>query len=102
MDQQVFFRVSSHGYRFEGKVFDEVGIILPVKAGGRAELQIVRENIAERLYRITGAGIYADSVAAGITAPIRRSLLNAQVTGQDTVIAIPYLGRLYWFWGDTF
>lgn len=102
MGQEVFFRVSSHGYRFEGRVFDEAGIILPVKPGGRAELRVVRENIAERLYRITGAGIYADSIAAGLSVPIRRPLLNAKVTGQDTVIATPYLGRLYWFWGDTF
>ncbi len=102
MGQEVFFHVSSHGYRFEAKVFDEAGIILAVKPGGRAELRVVRENIAERLYRITGAGIYEDSVAAGISVPIHRPNLNAKVTGQDTVIAIPYLGKIYWFWGDTF
>ena len=102
MGQQVLFQVRSHGYRFEGKVFDESGVILAVKPGGSEELLVVRENIAERLYRITGAGIYADTVAAGMPAPIRQPLLNGKVTGQDTAIAIPYRGRIYWFWGDTF
>jgi hypothetical protein len=102
MGRDVFFQVRSHGYRFDKRAFDEPGIILPVKPGGRAELRMVRENIAERLYRITGAGIYADSVAAGAPVPIRQPLLNGKVTGQDTVIAIPYRGRIYWFWGDTF
>jgi hypothetical protein len=101
MGQSVFFSVRSDGYRFEQRVQDETGIILPVKPGGRAQLHIVRENIAERLYRITGAGIYADSVAAGMAVPLRRPLLNGKVTGQDTAIAIPYRGKIYWFWGDT-
>ena len=102
MGQDVFFQVRSHGYRFEQKAKDDDGIAFAVKPGGRAELRIVRENIAERLYRITGAAIYVDTVAAGLPAPIRRPLLNAKVTGQDTVIAIPYRGKIYWFWGDTF
>lgn len=101
MGRDVFFGVTSHGYRFEHVVFDETGIILSVKPGGSAEIRVVRENIAERLYRITGAGIYADSVAAGLSVPIRQPLLNAGVTGQDTALAIPYRGRIYWFWGDT-
>jgi hypothetical protein len=33
--------------------------------------------------------------------PIREPLLNAKVVGQDSVQAIPYKGKLYWFWGDT-
>jgi hypothetical protein len=103
MGRDVFFEVQSHGYRFEEKVsgIDENGVILPVRPGGHAEIRIVRENIAERLYRITGAGIYADSIAAGVQVPIRRPLLNGKVVGQDTAIAIPYRGNIYWFWGDT-
>jgi len=27
--------------------------------------------------------------------------LNAQVTGQDTVLAVPFQDKVYWFWGDT-
>lgn len=99
--QDVFFEVRSDGYGFDEQIFDQRGKIIRVRSGGRTQFRIRRENIAERIYRITGAGIYADSVAAGVPVPIRNPLLNGKVTGQDTVIAIPYNGRIYWFWGDT-
>ncbi|MBW3624470.1 MAG: DUF4185 domain-containing protein, partial [Armatimonadetes bacterium] len=54
-----------------------------------------------RLYRVTGEGIYRDSVLAGRDAPTRQPLLNAQVVGQDTVDNAIYRGQLFWIWGDT-
>src|SRR5258708_4710933 len=61
MGRNVFFEIHSHGYTFEerGIVFGP-GKNLRVTSGERVQLKIRRENIAERLYRITGAGIYAD------------------------------------------
>src|SRR5262249_33668283 len=64
-------------------------------------VSIRRINIAERLYRLTGAGIYRDSVLAGWPVPIRAPLLNGQVFGCDGTISAVYRGQLYWFWGDT-
>jgi hypothetical protein len=69
--------------------------------GGRAEIKLKRLQIAERLYRVTGAGIYRDSLLSGLPTPLKHPVLNAQVLGQDTVIVTPYRGRLFWFWGDT-
>jgi hypothetical protein len=97
----VFFRVRSHGYEFLQKFFDETGARLAVASGGHAELKIHRMNIAERLYRITGAGIYQDSVMAGLPVPISQPLLNGGVIGQDTVSTAIYRGRIFWIWGDT-
>ncbi len=57
--------------------------------------------MAERLYRVTGEGIYRDSILVGQAPPLRHPLLNGKVVGQDTVLSIPYRGKLYWFWGDT-
>jgi len=37
----------------------------------------------------------------GEKATIAEPLLNGSVLGQDTVMAVKYLGKLYWFWGDT-
>lgn len=74
---------------------------LTVKPGGSATIKLNRINIAERLYRITGEGIYHDSVLLGQRTPLKRPLLNGQVLGQDTVIATLYRGRIYWCWGDT-
>jgi hypothetical protein len=101
MNREVFFHVRSHGYEFPKDGFGYHGVRLTPKAGGSAVLKIKRLNLAERLYRVTGEGIYRDSVLAGRPIPLREPLLNGAVLGQDTVMAIPYRGRIYWFWGDT-
>ncbi|HOS92533.1 MAG TPA: hypothetical protein PLD23_00015 [Armatimonadota bacterium] len=101
MGQRVFFHISSHGYEYPADGFGNRGIALDVTPGGRAEVRVHRVNIAERLYRLTGAGIYRDSVILGEPVPVRQPLLNARVTGQDSALAIPWRGRIYWFFGDT-
>ena len=99
--QDVYFHVSSPGYVFPADGFGNRGVTLRPAPGGTATIKLRRLNIAERLYRETGEGIYRDSVRLGRPAPLQRPLLNAQVVGQDTVIVTPYRGKLYWFWGDT-
>jgi hypothetical protein len=98
----VIFSVKSHGYEFQERVFDEPAKRVHVQPGRHAELKVRRVNIAERLYRVTGADIYRDSVLAGLPVPIAQPLLNGGVTGQDTNISVPYQGRLFWCYGDTF
>jgi hypothetical protein len=58
MNQEVFFSINSHGYRFEKMFFDKPGVVLKVVPGGSALLPLKRLNIAVRLYRVTGEGIY--------------------------------------------
>lgn len=102
MGQEVLFHVSSHGYQYEGHAFgDEPSVVLRLQPGAGKELKVHRVAIAERFYRVTGAGIYQDTVAAGMPPPIRKPLWNAGVLGQDTVVTAPYRGRLFWIWGDT-
>ena len=101
MDQRVFFWVKSHGYTFEKDGFGYEGQALDIKPGGQATLRVERINIAERLYRITGQGIYRDSVLCGDTPPIEQPVLNGQVTGQDSVQRVIYRGQIHWFWADT-
>jgi len=101
MDRTVFFYVKSHGYEFPKDGFGFRGKALPVAEGGSARLKIKRINIAERLYRVTGAGVYRDSVLTGHAVPVRRPVLNGQVLGSDSVLSAVYQGRIYWFWGDT-
>jgi len=97
----VFFHVSSHGYEFPKDGFGYRGKALVVRAGESARLKIRRINVAERLYRVTGGGIYRDSVLLGRPAPISAPLLNARVLGSDSVVNAVYRGKIYWFWGDT-
>jgi len=101
LDRRVFFYVKSHGYEFPADGFGFRGTTLDVTAGGSAQITINRINIAERLYRVTGAGIYRDSVLLQRPTPIEYPLLNAGVLGSDSTVSAVFQGRLYWFWGDT-
>lgn len=101
MDQDVFFFVRSHGYAYPKDGFENAGLKLRTTPGGRAEIRINRVNIAQRLYRITGAGIYRDSVLLGDRPPVAQPLLNGGVLGQDSVQTAVYRGMIYWFYGDT-
>ncbi len=99
--QTAYFHVRSHGYEYPADGFGFRGKALRVVPGESVTLELKRTSVAERLYRVTGAGIYRDSVLLGREAPIERPLLNAQVTGSDSVNTVVYRGRVYWFWGDT-
>ena len=101
MGKPVFFHVWSHGYEYPKDGFGFRGQTLQTTAGGSATIKIKRQNIAERLYRITGGDIYRDSVLVGKPVPIQAPLLNAQVVGSDGGVNVIYRSKIYWFWGDT-
>ncbi|MHC4509904.1 MAG: hypothetical protein ACYTAO_13240, partial [Planctomycetota bacterium] len=101
MDREVFFFIESHGYEFPKDGFGFRGTRLKTTPGGSAIIKIDRLNIAERLYRITGQGIYSDSILTGHPVPLKNPVLNGQVIGQDSVYTCIYHGRLFWLWGDT-
>lgn len=101
MNADVFFNVRSHGYEFPADGFGIRGVRLRTTPGAKAELKLPRMNIAERLYRITGVGTYRDTVLLGLKPPTANPLLNANVTGQDSVLNVIYRGKLVWIWGDT-
>jgi hypothetical protein len=94
MNQDVLFGVRSYGY-------SQLGTTLHPTSGDSVTVAIDRTNRAERLYRVTGTGIYRDSVLVGASVPIAQPLLNANVRGQDSVQAVVYKDQIYWFWGDT-
>ncbi len=99
--QSVFFHIRSHGYEFPKDGFGNAGKALKVLAGAREPIRVKRRNVAERLYRITGEGIYRDSVLLREKTPLAEPLSSGRVAGQDSAFAVPYRGRLHWFWGDT-
>ncbi|MCL4202328.1 MAG: hypothetical protein KJ000_07520 [Pirellulaceae bacterium] len=101
MGQQLFFFVRSHGYEFPKDGFGYAGVRLQVAAGQRATIKMKRQNLAERLYRVTGEGIYRDSVLLGESTPLAEPLGSGKVAGQDSVFGELYRGKIFWFWGDT-
>jgi hypothetical protein len=100
-NRKVFFSITSHGYEVDKDGLGFRGKALEVTEGGSADIVVRRLNIARRLYRVTGAGIYRDSVLTGDPVPIREPLLNAKVFGQDSMVNAVYQGKIHWFWGDT-
>ncbi|HXG61546.1 MAG TPA: hypothetical protein VNO22_09235 [Planctomycetota bacterium] len=101
LGERVFFYVESPGYEFPADGFGYRGTAIDTAPGGRAVLKVRRVQIAERLYRITGQGLYHHSARAGLPVPLRRPQLNARVMGQDSTLAVVHRGRIRWFWGDT-
>lgn len=101
LGRRVFFQLRSHGYDIPKDAFGGVGISLQTTPGGKAEVKLKRRNLAERIYRITGQGLYSDSIRLGYKTPLEQPTINGLVLGQDSTMAIPYRGRIRWFWGDT-
>lgn len=98
---EVFLRIRSDGYEFEHETPFGRGVNVRIEPGKAQEIRIRRTMIAERLYRLTGEGIYRDSVLAGLSTATKEPLLNGRVVGQDTVSAAIYRGKIFWIWGDT-
>jgi hypothetical protein len=96
MDQNVQFEIKGHGYTYSGGTLS-----LFAQRGGGKTLVLDRQNVATRLYRITGSGLYSHSTRLGLPSPVASPLLNTDVTGQDSAIVIPYRDELFWIWGDT-
>lgn len=99
--REVFFHVRSHGYAIKKDGFGFAGARITPKAGQVSEIKITRKNVAERLCRLTGEGLYRDSALLGHKAPLPDPLNPGRVGGQDTVQAAIYRDKVYWLWGDT-
>ncbi len=101
MNVPVYFKVTSHGYEFSKDGLGFQGKRLTTTPGKTAKIRIKRVNLAERLCRLTGAGLYHHSLRAGLPVPIKQPLLNAKVLGSDSVHTAIFHDKLYWLWGDT-
>ena len=88
------FEVFSHGYAPRQ-------LEVTLTEGGRSDVLLERRMPAERLYRLTGGGLYRDSVLLGEPVPVREPLLNAQVVGLDSTHSAVHDSRVFWVWGDT-
>ncbi len=94
MGTTVHFDVIGHGYA-------ATSANLLADEGDTATIQVTRVNIAERLYRVTGGGIYRDSVLLDEATPVAAPLINRQVFGQDSTLTAVYQSKIFWIWGDT-
>jgi len=102
MEQKVFFYVNGQGYNYPRDLFGYRGLVLTPIEGDSALVKVTRTCIAERLYRVTGSGIYRDSHILGLPIPIKQPLLSGKVLGQDSNLSTVYRNKIFWLWGDTF
>lgn len=101
MGREIFFSVRSHGYEVSKDGFGIAGARITPQADKPAEIKITRRTVAERLCRLTGEGLYRDSLLLGYKPPLAESPNPGRVAGQDSIQAAVYRGKVYWFWGDT-
>src|SRR4029077_3832895 len=101
MGREVFFTVKSNGYEVKKDGFGYAGARVTPRAGQVSEIKIIRKNVAERLCRLTGEGLFRDSVLLGHKTPLPDPLSPGLVAGQDSIQAAIYRGKVYCFWGDT-
>ncbi|MFC5453590.1 hypothetical protein [Prosthecobacter fluviatilis] len=101
MNRAVYFSVRGPGYTMPKDGFGFTGVRLKPVAGKSEEVKVLRTNIAERLCRLTGQGIYRDSVLLGHEPPLPSPNLSADVMGLDSVQVVPWKGRYFWIFGDT-
>jgi hypothetical protein len=95
--RSIVFSVTSDGYALPSGST----VTLTATAASAATVTLTRRYAGERLYRITGQGIYRDSVLLGLTTPTAAPNINGLVMGQDTPSTFVYGGKLYWLWQDT-
>jgi hypothetical protein len=101
MDRDVFFSISAPGYEYPRDERDIAGIRVRTVPGQRVSVPITRTNIAERLYRTTGQGIFRDSKLLGLPTPLDGVADTDIVLGQDSVQAVVWGREVFWLWGDT-
>ena len=103
MNRKVFFHIASHGYEYPADGFGHARHDARSHARrAHATVKIKRLNIAERCTASPArASTATASWPARVPIPIHEPLLNAQVTGQDSIQAAIYHNKIYWIWGDT-
>ena len=100
MGREVWFSLGGPGYEKPKDGFGFTGVRVTLGAGQTTTVRMKRTNIAERLGRLTGQGMYNFSELLGLPTPLP-NLNPAGVMGQDSVQAVPYRDGIFWLWGDT-
>ena len=101
MNENIYFRIIGQGYEQPPDFLGQRGVALKTVPGDSAIVRVNRTEVAERMYRSTGAGIYRDSELLGIHSPIKNPLLNGRVLGQDSNLSLIFRNKIFWIWGDT-
>jgi len=101
MGREIYLSVRSHGYEPDKDGFGFSGVRITPHVDKPVEIKLHRKIVAERLCRLTGEGLYRDSLLLGHKVPFSTSPARGMVAGQDSIQAAIYRDKVYCFWGDT-
>ncbi len=97
MNKKVWFYVNSPGYKIiSNDIFGFQGLTIETKQSEESVILMNRLNIAKRLYRHSGYGIYRDSILLKKKIPIKEGLLENNVFGLDSTFVNIFKGKLRW------
>lgn len=97
LDREVWLTVEADGYELPRDGFGFSGIRVTPRWGQSVTIQVKRVQLAQRLGRLTGGGIFAHSLRLGQ----QRDWKESGVFGSDSVQLARHRDRLHWVWGDT-
>jgi len=97
MNRETWVDVLGHGYEVPPDGFGMRGFRIVPRPNTSHTIHVVRKNIAQRLGRLTGSGLLAESQKLGEYLEWKES----PITGCDSVQMTEYQGRAFWNWGDT-
>jgi hypothetical protein len=97
MGRQTWFFVDGRGYEVPKDGFGNRGVRLTPQPGETLRVEVKRTIIAKRIGRLTGAGLFAESVKCGDDP----KLAESGVLGADSVQTAVHNGKHFWLWGDT-
>jgi hypothetical protein len=97
MGKETWLGVTSHGYTVKKDGFGFQGVRITPQPGKTVKVEVERLNIAKRLGRLTGAGLFAESQKTGKDLDWPES----GIVGSDSVQNAVYDGKMFWAWGDT-
>ena len=92
-----WFDVIGHGYEVPKDGFGMRGVRLTPEPGKTLRVEVTRINIARRMGRLTGGGLFAESQRLGS----EMAWKDSGILGSDSVQNAVHRGRLFWAWGDT-
>jgi hypothetical protein len=97
MGRETWAEIRGHGYGVKKDGFGYAGVRFIPRPDATVRLEVERTQVARRLGRLTGAGLFAESQKLGEALDWTES----GVLGCDSVVTARFEGKQFWFWGDT-
>jgi hypothetical protein len=97
MGRESWFTVIGHGYEVPKDGFGYRGVNLTPVPGKTLTVEVTRTNIAKRVGRLTGGGLFAEAQKCGEA----KDWKDSDIVGCDSVQTAVLGDRRLWLWGDT-